>query len=44
MAERARLPTDLAPSRTAYPALATPAAETGSTPRADLRRLRAMPC
>ncbi|MFD6423959.1 DUF305 domain-containing protein, partial [Streptomyces sp. NPDC060198] len=42
MAERARLLTDLAPSRTADPALAALAADTGSTLRADLRRLRAV--
>lgn len=42
MAERARLLTDLAPSRTADPALAGFAANTGSTLRADLRRLRAV--
>ncbi|WP_328718910.1 DUF305 domain-containing protein [Streptomyces sp. NBC_00247] len=42
MSERARLLTDLAPSRTADPALAALAADTGSTLRADLRRLRAV--
>ncbi|WP_329238152.1 DUF305 domain-containing protein [Streptomyces sp. NBC_01460] len=42
MAERARLLTDLAPSRTADPSLAELAAKTGSTLRGDLRRLRAV--
>ncbi|WP_405461076.1 DUF305 domain-containing protein [Streptomyces sp. NBC_00101] len=42
MTERARLLTDLAPPRTADPALAGFAADTGSTLRADLRRLRAV--
>ncbi|MFF7359597.1 DUF305 domain-containing protein [Streptomyces sp. NPDC008125] len=42
MAERARLLTDLAPSRTTDPALAALAADTGATLRADLRRLRAV--
>lgn len=42
MAERARLLTDLAPSRTADPNLAELAAKTGSTLRGDLRRLRAV--
>ncbi|MFD5029335.1 DUF305 domain-containing protein [Streptomyces sp. NPDC058405] len=42
MAERAQLLTDLVPSRTADPALATLAAKTGSTLRGDLRRLRAV--
>ncbi|GAA4806317.1 DUF305 domain-containing protein [Streptomyces ziwulingensis] len=42
MAERARLLTDLAPSRTADPGLAELAAKTGSTLRGDLRRLRAV--
>ncbi|WP_299542237.1 DUF305 domain-containing protein [uncultured Streptomyces sp.] len=42
MAERARQLTELAPSRTADPALATFAADTGSALRADLRRLRAV--
>ncbi|MFH8469107.1 DUF305 domain-containing protein [Streptomyces sp. NPDC017991] len=41
MAERARQLTDLAPSRSADPAVATLAAKTGSTLRTDLRRLRA---
>ncbi|WP_328498848.1 DUF305 domain-containing protein [Streptomyces sp. NBC_00414] len=41
MAERARQLTDLAPSRSADPAVTTLAAKTGSTLRADLRRLRA---
>ncbi|WP_221360172.1 DUF305 domain-containing protein [Streptomyces beigongshangae] len=41
MAERARQLTDLAPSRSADPAVATLAAETGATLREDLRRLRA---
>ncbi|MCZ4125043.1 DUF305 domain-containing protein [Streptomyces sp. H39-S7] len=41
MAERARLMTDLAPSRTADPTLATLAAKTGSTLREDLLSLRA---
>lgn len=41
MAERAQLLTDLAPSRTADPTLATLAAKTGSTLRGDLNRLRA---
>ncbi|MER6120780.1 DUF305 domain-containing protein [Streptomyces sp. NPDC001743] len=42
MAERARLLTDLAPSRTADPNLAKLAAETGSALRGDLRSLRAV--
>jgi uncharacterized protein (DUF305 family) len=42
MTERAQLLTDLAPSRTASPTLATLAAKTGSTLRGDLRRLRAV--
>ncbi|WP_327178436.1 DUF305 domain-containing protein [Streptomyces sp. NBC_01335] len=42
MAERARLLTDLAPSRTADRALAALAADTGATLRADLSRLRAV--
>lgn len=42
MVERARLLTDMAPSRTADPALAALAVATGSTLRADLRRLRAV--
>lgn len=42
MAERARLLTELAPSRTADPALAALAADTGSALRADLGRLRAV--
>ncbi|MCX4238742.1 DUF305 domain-containing protein [Streptomyces sp. NPDC020707] len=41
MAERALRLTDLAPSRSADPAVATLAARTGSTLRTDLRRLRA---
>jgi uncharacterized protein (DUF305 family) len=41
MAERARQLTDLAPSRSADPAVVTLAAKTGSTLREDLRRLRA---
>ncbi|WP_159074244.1 DUF305 domain-containing protein [Streptomyces dioscori] len=41
MAERARQLTDLAPSRSADPAVVTLAANTGSTLRTDLRRLRA---
>ncbi|NGO77570.1 DUF305 domain-containing protein [Streptomyces sp. YC504] len=40
MAERARQLTDLAPSRSADPAVATLAARTGSALRTDLRRLR----
>ncbi|MEU3556398.1 DUF305 domain-containing protein [Streptomyces fragilis] len=42
MDERALLLTDLAPSRTADPALTVLAAETGSALREDLRRLRAL--
>jgi uncharacterized protein (DUF305 family) len=42
MDERARLLTDLAPSRTADPALTALAARTGSRLREDLRRLRAL--
>ncbi|MGW1466825.1 DUF305 domain-containing protein [Streptomyces sp. NPDC002308] len=42
MAERARLLTELAPSRTADPAVAALAADTGAALRADLRRLRAV--
>ncbi len=42
MAERARLLTDLAPSRTADPALAAPAARIGSGLREDLRQLRTL--
>ncbi|MFE5209380.1 DUF305 domain-containing protein [Streptomyces sp. NPDC056600] len=42
MAERARLLTDLAPSRTADPALAALAARLGSGLREDERRLRAL--
>ncbi|MFE9860439.1 DUF305 domain-containing protein [Streptomyces sp. NPDC005780] len=42
MSERAQLLTDLAPSRTADPSLAELAAQTGSTLRGDLRRLRAV--
>ncbi|MBQ0850719.1 DUF305 domain-containing protein [Streptomyces sp. BH-SS-21] len=41
MAERARQLTDLAPSRSADPAVATLAARTGSALRTDLARLRA---
>lgn len=41
MAERAQRLTELAPSRTTDPALATLATKTGSTLRGDLRRLRA---
>ncbi|MFD6284733.1 DUF305 domain-containing protein [Streptomyces sp. NPDC060205] len=41
MAERARQLTDLAPSRSADPAVVTLAARTGSALRTDLRRLRA---
>ncbi|MFJ4831993.1 DUF305 domain-containing protein [Streptomyces sp. NPDC088747] len=41
MAERARQLTDLAPSRSADPAVATVAMETSATLREDLRRLRA---
>ncbi|MFJ2264011.1 DUF305 domain-containing protein [Streptomyces sp. NPDC087844] len=41
MAERARQLTDLAPSRSADPAVATLASKAGSTLREDLRRLRA---
>lgn len=42
MTERAQLLTDLAPSRSADPNLAELAAQTGSTLRGDLRRLRAV--
>ncbi|MCX5400310.1 DUF305 domain-containing protein [Streptomyces sp. NBC_00102] len=42
MADRARLLTDLAPSRTTDPALAAFSADTASALRADLRRLRAV--
>ncbi|WP_405590030.1 DUF305 domain-containing protein [Streptomyces sp. NBC_01190] len=41
MDERAQFLTELAPSRTTDPTLATLAAKTGSTLRGDLRRLRA---
>ncbi|MFE6488941.1 DUF305 domain-containing protein, partial [Streptomyces sp. NPDC057757] len=41
MAERARQLTDLAPSRSADPAVAAVAEKTGSTLREDLSRLRA---
>ncbi|MDQ1041201.1 uncharacterized protein (DUF305 family) [Streptomyces sp. V3I8] len=42
MTERARALTDLAPSRTADPALTAVAAKTGAKLRQDLRRLRAV--